>query len=269
MVAGRRLLITGLAASGLAASAANESRAQGPVQLRQTVTRPPMTDNSAIDVIGIRPGMGLDEVRRILIAEYGEGLNQAETSMTLQGRGISVMSQRFVVRLDHGKQDDEISVWFSPPTLGNTVVAIARNLRFPDFMRAPSLSDLRQQLVAKYGTPSEVRGIQNRNNSLFWSFGATGRSSVLQCLRTSCPTTGDLSFNTPWIYREVVDSGVHLAAMAETPAYSGEIKALGLRVRVDDVLGKALGIEAGITQLQQAIDELVQRAQGSQQRPRL
>ena len=143
----------------------------------------------SVDILGITLGMTQEEVTAILKKEYGGDPEVSMPTIGVKYNGIPIQSQAFLSMMTAAKADgnDRINVAFSFPTTGSRVVGISRTLVFRDSLTAPRVTDMFDQLHAKYGLGSLLRPKSFVQTLTFesWGLGATG---PVKCPNDICPT---------------------------------------------------------------------------------
>ena len=143
----------------------------------------------SLDILGIKPGMSLEAVKRILVTHYKSRPRSIPQKARLSYKGIVYLSsQPYVSQLVEQKKDgsDRIAVIFGNPVIGNTVIGVVRILQFSG-STAPEISQLMLALKNKYG-PETVVNIQNwaASGHDAWFFGKHGL--IKSSSTGACPT---------------------------------------------------------------------------------
>ena len=143
---------------------------------------------TSLDVLGIRPGMNVDAVKRQLISFYKSAPRSTTDTVALDYRNIIVAtSQPYISSLtDHNKSGtDQITVQFGNEATGDTVISVERTLTF-SADTGPKFNGIRTALEKKYGVPTTSGGADQP----IWLFGQNDR--LKSCPRTGCSCSADL-----------------------------------------------------------------------------
>lgn len=139
----------------------------------------------SLDVLGIKPGMNVEAVKRILVSHYKSAPRAISSKATLVYKTLSLSSQPYVGELVENKDSNDImDVWFGSPATGNTVIGIYRRLQFSE-NTAPQISQLIAALDKKYGPETNMG--PNNGGRMRWYFGQ--HSVIRSCSNGSCPSS--------------------------------------------------------------------------------
>ena len=149
--------------------------------------------NAAIDTLGVRLGMTLGEVKNA-IKGFGGKPHVDEMSLVAQYRDVSVSSQNFPKSLIAARFDknagisETVTVSFSTPAIGSTVMSIDRTFLFINSLTAPKVEDVVKQLRSKYGQMSVSKMMEwnptSRNG--YWVY---DEKALMTCINNFCPFT--------------------------------------------------------------------------------
>jgi len=170
---------------------------------------------TTVDALGVRLGMNLSEVKRAIKA-FDAKPHVNEISLTIQHKNISVSSQRFPKSLVAAKFDgtigtsEGITVSFSTPATGSTVVSIDRTFLFINPTTAPKVEDILKQLVIKYGPMSVSKVMQWNSTSRngYWTF---DEKALVSCPQDFCPSAANGTDKANIVLaQKALESNVHL-----------------------------------------------------------
>ncbi len=128
----------------------------------------------SIDILGVKPGMSVDAVKKVLIANYHSQPTSTSALTSMTYRTVNVSSQTYVTSLKvQDKHGGSMTVYFGGPATGNTVVEVDRVLVFPDVKKAPTVAAVRAALDKKYGPESWTTA---HGAYIKWAFGKSGHT---------------------------------------------------------------------------------------------
>ena len=220
---------------------------------------PPATYNPAgraVDVLGITPGMSVDAVREILQKEYG-GVNAIQENLGLEFRGVSVATQNYITRMTARKAGDDVVVWFGTPTTGNAVIEVTRQQIFPRTADAPMLTQVRKDLIERYGAPASAGPAVGTGEIqlMAWSYKGNQPST---CEASSCRAdyNDGLSVGDMTNYQRAVRRGHELTVIGMLLASIGDpTRTSSVVTTVSDAATKLQTLDAAIKQMQEGATE--------------
>ena len=162
----------------------------------------------SIDILGISPGMTVDEVKALLSkALPGGSFSEPSASIQINFRGANIRTTDFTnyltdTRADNGTGNDEtVFASFSGPASGNQNIGLRRQINYREVLRAPSVADVRQSLLAKYGQPSQLSSV-NGSYYYLWSY---SKGSFVTCtpmmIMTECRQNESQNYDIPQLSR--------------------------------------------------------------------
>lgn len=117
----------------------------------------------ATDILGIRTGMSLEEVKRILV-EHSSGREPEQQMKSLAARinGVPVKMEPFIQRLreegDVQKPINEaIDASFSSHASGNKLISFDRMVSYRSGLNSPKFDDIKSSVLSKFGEPTAIR----------------------------------------------------------------------------------------------------------------
>jgi hypothetical protein len=128
----------------------------------------------SVDIIGIKPGMSAPDAMAILAKDYGGEEKIDRFHMKIGTR--QVQSQQFDTFYTGGDilKKGMAEVYLVSPAAGNKVFAARRVVKFKVEEGLPTVSAMKEQLVAKYGKPSAEDKANNSLTKMFWYLGNKG-----------------------------------------------------------------------------------------------
>jgi hypothetical protein len=135
-----------------------------------------------VDIVGIRPGMTLDEVKRALQA-HSPAMRIDETRGIVNNVAATDYLSWVIARGTQRGSDgsgDAIGVHFPPPPNAHRAIFVERFSGFPA-NQYPLFETLKQALVRKYGAPSFAS-----EGVMLWTFNAAGAQIVDNNVNARC-----------------------------------------------------------------------------------
>jgi hypothetical protein len=135
-----------------------------------------------VDIVGIRPGMSLDEVKRALQA-HSTAMRIDETRGIVNNVAATDYLSWVIARGPQRGSDgsgDAIGVHFPPPPNAHRAIFVERFTGFPA-NQYPLFETLKQALVNKYGAPSFAS-----EGVMLWTFNAAGTQIVDNNVNSRC-----------------------------------------------------------------------------------
>ncbi|WP_404401355.1 hypothetical protein [Pelagibacterium halotolerans] len=200
----------------------------------------------AIDVLGLVPGLSVEEARAALAAIHDPGaITEHTTAFTIGARGVSVQTEEFLGTMEAGRSDDRIEIFFAGPAAENQSFAVERVVRYPQVLTAPTVAAIAEALIAKYGTPSyNSRDFRETvSPEMVWSFAGEAQISCMGFggygSGQGCPVAWTLLEYAPHrldaIAREPLGFDLVIVAKLETHR-EDRTKVAGFTVTVSDLL---------------------------------
>jgi hypothetical protein len=155
--------------------------AAGPAPTAATAA-PVTAARSSVDIVGIRPGMSLDEVKRALQA-HSTAMRIDETRGIVNSVAATDYLSWLIARGPQRGSDgsgDAIGVHFPPPPNVHRAIFVERFTGFPA-NQYPLFETLKQALVRKYGAPSFAS-----EGVMLWTFNAAGAQIVDNNVNARC-----------------------------------------------------------------------------------
>ena len=144
----------------------------------------------SIDVLGISPGTTFSDAKVLLSkALPNAAVNAPLAGIQINYRGVVVQTSEFVSQLTFTRPasetgiDEYIVAAFSGPASGNQNVGLRRIINYKNPLSAPSIAELKKNLLDKYGSPSRLFDI-NGGLAINWSY---AKGTLLDCkFSTNC-----------------------------------------------------------------------------------
>lgn len=247
------------------------SRTPTPLEFRKTAdtSRPYL---SQVDVLGVRPGMSVDEVRQVLAREYpNRQVQEFTTSISINFRGVRISSTEFVRKFEVADGNrSSMRVVFSSPTIGNVVESVQRGLYFSNDLNAPTPEALFEAVNQKFGRPTAFRGSIMDADNRYFIFGPQG----LVPGGVSCPF-GNCNFHAS-DNLSLGDADRQLAAGNHLTVFAGvrrnptdNQRAESIQLVIQDFFAAARSIRESVSQLEMHGLEFFNQAARPSPPPRL
>jgi hypothetical protein len=141
---------------------------------------------ASLDILGIKLGMSVDGVKKVLIAHYHKPPQAQMKTMSVDYKTIFMNSQYYTRSLTFRSQCQQFSpkkcdiiwVYFGTPATGNSVIKVTRQLSYHEGT-GPTAQQSYAVLDKKYG-PESAPSRTDNGSMLYWVFGKHGHIS-------SCP----------------------------------------------------------------------------------
>ena len=167
---------------------------------------PTVNPHVSLDILGIKPGMSLTEVKRIMVAHYKSepsenssgqyGQSGEGASGYLVYKNVSMHTRPWVYELVNANNSygfDQTTVLFATPATGQTVVTIRRIVQFRT--PGPTVKQLLAALDKKYG-PESIPGRRDKAGfiTLNWVYGKDGKLEACKENFCQCPGSANLGY---------------------------------------------------------------------------
>ncbi|MDE2463472.1 MAG: hypothetical protein KGO02_07150 [Alphaproteobacteria bacterium] len=141
---------------------------------------------ASLDIIGIKLGMSVGDVEKVLTSHYHTPPQSQMTTMPVDYRTIFMNSQNYTRSLTFRSKCQQFSsskcdiiwVYFGTPATGNSVIKVTRQLSYHQGT-GPTVQQSYATLDKKYG-PESAPSRTDNGSTLYWVFGKRGHVS-------SCP----------------------------------------------------------------------------------
>jgi hypothetical protein len=222
----------------------------------------------ALDVLGIAPGMPLEDAKAKIVAEYGTDPAETRSSISLQYRSIPVSTDDYVSELKAKKDSDSITVYFGPPSTGNVVVGVERQVQYPDARNAPLVDSVVHQLEGKYGVVSGSSNLAETTIVQTWYYNS---NALQKCAVYGCPFPAPpLQVNALQNYIQNIANGQHIILNTQIIRDNNDKTRVGwLYVRMSDESNKAKALQEAFRQMEKAGLVFYNKTANPQQGPRL
>lgn len=214
----------------------------------------------ALDVLGIRPGDSIEQVRQVLERDFDVStLEERKTAVSYTYKSVAVRSQEFTESVHaekHGESThDRISVTFGTPSTNNSVIGVWRKIEFKNPLKAPLLEDVVKSMRQKHGQASGERG--SSIGTSVWIFNDNG---ITVCRQYGCfdgdgfggsfASWAETSPMRMQDYREKSNSGIDLVLHAQViPSRSDPSRVWIVEIVLVDYKNRALTYEQAVDQL--------------------
>lgn len=230
----------------------------------------------SLDILGLELGASAQAATELLKKEFGSEPDVMETAIHLNYRSIPMQTEAYVGGLTINRQYDSaqaghydsMTVGLSPPTTDNVVVGIRRNVKYPDALSAPLVSDVLQQLEKKYGKPSSL---VNGGHKLIvkWVFDG---SRQVPCNRNNCWTAmADFDPGKINLYKGYVENDKALIMISADVALhrNDPSRVQALDMAIEDRATKLVSGHEALKQIETAGQAAYEKQAKPQNAPRL
>jgi hypothetical protein len=220
--------------------------------------------NRRIDILGISPGMTVEQVRAALDASVEGEVEEDLQRTVLSHSGIRVTGSPFIRQLAVETEQEEIEIEFSGISSGNQAILVKRDAIFEDPTSAPIFDDVVASLVEKFGEPS-IASERMDQTTMLWMFkdgnpARCQRQGTPQCLD---PESALMVAEQSLQYFDVIV----FAAVRRSDAASDRVGIL--RQSSTDVAIAVAAEAADVAGLQPALDAAVASSIAGATQPRL
>lgn len=179
--------------------------------------QPSQVEGRNIDILGLMPGMGLEEARSAMSNFLAMEPNESEAQTHVFEGSVSIASMPYVEWLYGSKGSENLEAKFSGIGSGNQLVLVRRDAEYGKVDEAPLFDAFIASLLEKYGEPS-FRDDRAVGSQLMWTY-KNGAAAA-------CDPTGDHQCLEP-------ENAITLLDQA-AQSYDVIVSATVLRARADD-----------------------------------